>query len=88
MNSINWKNKLTSRKFWVTIIGFVTGLLLYLGESPEKTERIGALIMSGASVIAYVIGEGLIDAANAGVMEVELLDDDQEIIKPPEGNNG
>jgi hypothetical protein len=55
--------KLTSRKFWAAIVGFVTGLLIYLGKSEAETEQIGALIMSAASVVAYIVGEGLIDAA-------------------------
>ena len=55
--------KLTSRKFWAAIVGFVTGLLIYLGKSEAETDQIGALIMSAASVVAYIVGEGLIDAA-------------------------
>ena len=59
----NWKSKLTSRKFWAAIAGFVTGLLTYLKVDAEKTEPIGSLILMGASVVSYIIGEGLIDAA-------------------------
>ena len=55
--------KLCSRKFWAAIVGFVTGLLIYLGKSEAETTQIGALIMSAASVVAYIVGEGLIDAA-------------------------
>ena len=62
---IDWKSKLTSRKFWMAIIGFVTGLLPYLGIGAEEAEQIGSLILMGASVLAYVIGEGLADAAGA-----------------------
>jgi hypothetical protein len=58
-------HKLTSRKFWAAIAGFVTGLLIYFGKSEAETAQITALIMSGASVIAYILGEGLIDAASA-----------------------
>lgn len=55
--------KLTSRKLWVAIVGFVTGLLIYFGKSEQDAAQVGALIMSAASVIAYILGEGLIDAA-------------------------
>lgn len=61
--------KLTSRKFWLAIIGFVTGLLVYLGRSEAEAEQIGSLILMGASVLAYAIGEGLAD--QAAVIEVE-----------------
>ncbi len=63
---INWKQKLTSRKLWLAVVGFVTGLLLYFGVDSEQVEKISALIMSGASLLAYIIAEGLVDAARAG----------------------
>ena len=63
MEKIDWIRKLTSRKFWAAIVGFVTGLLIYLGKSEADAAQIGALIMSAASVVAYILGEGLIDAA-------------------------
>lgn len=55
--------KLTSRKFWAAVCGFVTGLLIFLGKSQQTATQVTALIMSAASVIAYILGEGLIDAA-------------------------
>ena len=63
--SIDWVAKLTSRKFWMAIIGFTTGLLTYLGVGAEQTEQIGSLILMAASIAAYIIGEGLTDAAAA-----------------------
>lgn len=68
--SIDWKKKLTSRKFWAAVAGFVAGLLVAFGRE-ETAETVAALIMSGASVVAYIIGEGLIDAAAAGSGEGE-----------------
>lgn len=65
MSEINWTAKLTSRKLWMAIIGFTTGLLTYLGVGVEKAEQIGSLILMAASIVAYIIGEGLIDAAGA-----------------------
>lgn len=66
MRNIDWVSKLTSRKFWMAIIGFTTGLLTYLGVGVEKAEQIGSLILMAASIAAYIIGEGLTDAASAG----------------------
>ena len=59
---INWKQKLTSRKLWVSITTFVAGLLIYCGKTAEEAESIVALIMSGAALVAYIIAEGLVDA--------------------------
>lgn len=65
MNEIDWKRKLTSRKLWVSVAGFVTGLMIYLGHSEAEASQVAALILSGASVLAYCIGEGLADNNNS-----------------------
>ena len=54
--------KLTSRKFWVALIGFITPLIVAFGVSEAQAAQIAGIIMSGASVVAYIIGEGLIDS--------------------------
>ena len=59
---INWKQKLTSRKLWLAIIGFVTPLIIAFGVSESQAAQIASLIMSGANAIAYIIGEGLVDS--------------------------
>lgn len=64
MTEIDWKRKLTSRKLWVSVAGFVTGLMLYMGHSEAEASQVAALILSGASVLAYCIGEGLADSGN------------------------
>ena len=63
--NIDWKRKLTSRKFWLAVVGLVTGLLVAFKVDAETVETISGVIMSAASVVAYIIGEGLADAANA-----------------------
>lgn len=69
------KQKLTSRKFWMSVASFVTMLLVYLGKDAGQAEQIAALIMAGATVIGYVIGEGLADSSPAPLGEQILLDD-------------
>ena len=58
------KRKLTSRKLWTAIVGFVTGLMIYKGRSEAEANEVGSLILMAASVVAYIIGEGLADAGN------------------------
>lgn len=57
--------KLTSRKLWLAVIGFVTPLLLAFGVTENDTAQITAIIMAGADVLGYLLAEGLADAANA-----------------------
>ena len=54
--------KLTSRKLWVAIAGFVAGLVVALDGDSETAETISALILQGASVLGYLLAEGLADA--------------------------
>lgn len=60
---IDWRRKLTSRKLWVAVAGFVAGLIVALQGNAETAEIVSGMIMSGASVIGYILGEGLTDAA-------------------------
>lgn len=68
---IDWKRKLTSRKFWAAVCNFVGMLVVAMGGTAGSAEKITALIMAGATVIAYIIAEGLVDAAGAGTVVVE-----------------
>ena len=63
--------KLTSRKFWVAVVGFATPLMTMLQLSDDTAVQITALIMAGGTLIAYIIGEGMADAASAGGQEDE-----------------
>ena len=70
MKNIDWVRKLTSRKFWVAVASFVSMMIVAFGGTENTATQIAALIMAGASVIAYIIGEGLTDAANIGITDV------------------
>lgn len=60
---INWKQKLTSRKFWAAIITFITSILVAFGVPDLAIEQVIAVISAGSVMVAYIIGEGLVDAA-------------------------
>lgn len=62
---IDWKRKLTSRKFWLAIASFVSMMLVALGGTEAEAAQVTALIMAGATVVGYVIGEGLADAGHS-----------------------
>ena len=59
---IDWKKKLTSRKFWMALVAFITPLMLTFGVSENEVAQVAAIIMAGADVVAYIIAEGLVDA--------------------------
>ena len=58
------KKKLCSRKLWVSLANFVSMLVVYFGVAESEAQQISALIMAGASLIGYVIGEGLADSSD------------------------
>lgn len=55
------RRKLISRKFWISIAGFVSGLIILNGGGEDKADKISGAILAGASVVGYAIGEGLSD---------------------------
>lgn len=83
---MDWKRKLTSRKFWVAVASFASMLIVALGGSQEAATQVTALIIAGASVIAYIVGEGLIDASTAKPKEPEDVPEDVPEDEEPGGS--
>ena len=63
MSNIDWKTKLTSRKFWAAVVGFVVPMLVAFGMSDNQAAEVASIIMAGANMIAYIIGEGMVDSS-------------------------
>lgn len=59
--NIDWKRKLTSRKFWMAVASFVSMLVIAFGGSQEESAQIAAIIIAGATVVVYILGEGMTD---------------------------
>lgn len=62
---IDWKKKLTSRKLWVALAGFVSGLILAFGGTESAASMVAGVILQGAAVVGYLFAEGLTDVARA-----------------------
>lgn len=62
---IDWKSKLTSRKFWAAVVGFVSAILVACNINNLTIEQVTAVITAGGVLIAYILGEGMVDAARA-----------------------
>ena len=90
MDKIDWRTKLTSRKFWAAVASFVAMLVVAFGGDQSQATQITALIMAGATVVAYIVGEGLVDAAAAGAptLPAETVTTPTETIFVPDASSG
>ena len=72
--------KLTSRKLWVAIAGLISGLILAFGGEEGTAATVSGVILQIASVIGYLLAEGLADAANSGgaAVVIEGATEDEE----------
>ena len=76
---INWKQKLTSRKFMMAVIGFITSMLAFFALSEEVMAQIVALVTATLNMVAYILGEGMVDAARVeGTVIVQQVDEPPE----------
>ena len=78
MHKINWVSKLTSRKWWTSITSFVTLLIVAFGGTESTATQVASIIMAGAIVIGYTIGEGLIDSQG---VSGDIVTDASEVSK-------
>lgn len=64
MTKENIIRKLTSRKLWVAVAGFVAGLIVAFDGESTTAETISGLILQGGAVVSYILAEGWADAAH------------------------
>lgn len=73
---IDWAKKLSSRKLWIAIAGFVSGLIMVFGGTETMASTVSGVILQGAAVLGYLIAEGLADSAHTNdvieVVETEI----------------
>ena len=55
------KKKLTSRKFWVAVMGFITAILVAFSVPQGSIEQISAIISSFGVLVVYILGEAYAD---------------------------
>ncbi len=85
MKKIDWTRKLTSRKLWTAVASFVSMMIVATGGTENTATQVTAIIMAGASVVAYIIGEGLTDAASVKTDEAQALEGVTANVILPEG---
>lgn len=74
---MDWKRKLSSRKFWMAIALFISGLIIAFGGKQEMADTVTGCIMQGAAVIAYIIAEGLVDQESQAYYTPEHMDKEE-----------
>ncbi len=57
------KEKLCSRKFWLAVAGFVCAVCALFGVPTSEAAQVTSVITAGGVVVAYILGESMIDAS-------------------------
>lgn len=70
---IDWARKLSSRKLWIAIAGFVSGLIMVFGGTETMASTVSGVILQGAAVLGYLLAEGLADSAHTNDI-IELVE--------------
>ncbi len=78
-NKIDWKRKLSSRKFWAFLAAVAVAVLTGIVR-PEVVNQVVGIITAVGACIAYIMAEAKVDAANAGMALPILIDyeDDED----------
>lgn len=74
MTKQDWVRKLSSRKLWVAVAGFVSGLILAFGGGEDVATTVSGCILQGAAVLGYLLAEGQADAARVESVATKELD--------------
>jgi drug/metabolite transporter (DMT)-like permease len=61
---IDWKRKLSSRKFWAALAGFVGAVAVFCGAGESMITEVTAIISAAGVLIAYILGESIIDSSS------------------------
>ena len=70
-----WRDKLTSRKFWAAVVGVVISVMVAFGADDNTQEKTVGVITASATLIAYIVGEGLTDAAHTENKQSDFVTD-------------
>lgn len=60
---IDWKAKLSSRKLWVALAGFIASLLVVFNFPESDITKVSAMIMNLGTVAIYILSEASVDKA-------------------------
>jgi len=70
---INWKQKLASRKLWVTVLSMIVGILGALGTDDNTIRLVSGVGLVLLPAIVYVFREGKIDEAALSKIDADAF---------------
>jgi hypothetical protein len=68
---IDWRRKLSSRKFWAALSALVGAIAVVCGAGESIITEVSAIISAAGVLIAYILGESIIDASSGSVNNEE-----------------
>ena len=60
---IDWKRKLSSRKFWAAVSGVVIALMVAFGADANSQEKVTGVIAATGTLAIYMLAESGADKA-------------------------
>ena len=60
---MNWKKKLSSRKFWAAISGVVISVMVAFNADAGSQEKVAGVIAATGTLAVYMLAEGSTDKA-------------------------
>lgn len=76
---IDWKAKLSSRKFWAAIAAVVIALLAFFNVPEMTQQQVTSLLSAVGTLVIYVLGESAVDAArNKNTSDTSSKEDTDE----------
>lgn len=60
---IDWRRKLSSRKFWAAVAGVVISVMVTFNVDAATQERVAGVISAAGTLAIYMLAEGASDKA-------------------------
>ena len=67
--TIDWIKKISSRRFWLALIGFVSALLVAFHVGQNDIAQVSAIISAFGTLVIYILSESAVDKAAAGASQ-------------------
>lgn len=71
---IDWKAKLSSRKFWSLLIALIVAVLAFMNVPEGTIGQVTAIIGAFASIVIYILAEAWIDGKAVEPKIVEIVE--------------